>query len=177
MPTRSSSLRRRLQRVRLFLCDVDGVMTDGTVWMGGGKEWKRFGIRDGLGLKFLQQEGIRVGWISRRPSAVTRQRARELQIDFLIQSDGGKVAGVEAILRRAGLGWADVCFVGDDVVDVGVLQRAGVGVAVADAVREARAAARYVTRAPGGLGAVREVAELILKARNRWGAVVARYAA
>jgi 3-deoxy-D-manno-octulosonate 8-phosphate phosphatase (KDO 8-P phosphatase) len=108
---------------------------------------------------------------------VDGQRARELQIDFLIQSDGGKVAGVEAILRRAGLGWADVCYVGDDVVDVGVLQRAGVGVAVADAVREARAAARYVTRAPGGLGAVREVAELILKARNRWGAVVARYAA
>jgi 3-deoxy-D-manno-octulosonate 8-phosphate phosphatase (KDO 8-P phosphatase) len=177
MSTRlSSQLRARLRRIRLFLCDVDGVMTDGTVWMGSGLELKRFGIRDGLALKFLQRHGIRVGWVSRRPSDATRQRAADLKIDFLVQLDGGKVAAVESILRKSGLTWSQVCFVGDDIVDVGVLKQAGVGVAVADGVAEARAGAAYVTTAPGGQGAIREVAELILKAQGKWDRVIAEYA-
>jgi 3-deoxy-D-manno-octulosonate 8-phosphate phosphatase (KDO 8-P phosphatase) len=177
MPTRlSSQLRSRLRRIKLFLCDVDGVLTDGTVWMGGGIELKRFGIRDGLGLKFLQHNGIRVGWVSRRPSAATHQRAKDLKIDFLVQLDGGKVPAVESILKQIGLNWSEVCFVGDDIVDLGVLERVGLGVAVADGVAEARAAADYVTRAPGGHGAVREVAELILKAQDKWTRVVSHYA-
>ena len=176
MPTRlSPSLRKKLRGVKLFLCDVDGVLTDGSVWMGGGVETKRFNIRDGLGLKFLQRHGVQVGWVSRRPSSATRQRARNLKIDFLSESDSGKVAAVEAILRRVGVNWAQVCYVGDDVVDVEVLQRAGLGVAVADGVAEAKAAADYVTRAPGGRGAVREMVELILKAQNRWNDVLAEY--
>src|ERR1041385_6230520 len=101
MPKRlSSQLRSRLRRVKLFLCDVDGVLTDGTVYMGGGVESKRFNIRDGLGLKFLQRHGIKVGWVSRRPSQATRQRADDLKIDFLAQHDGGKIAAVESILRQ-----------------------------------------------------------------------------
>ena len=176
-PRPSPQLRSRLRRIRLFLCDVDGVMTDGAVWMGRGLEIKRFGIRDGLGLKFLQQHGIQVGWVSRRPSRATRQRAENLKIDFLIQRDSGKVAAVETLLRQTGLNWAAVCYVGDDVVDVGVLRRAGVGVAVADGVAEAKAAADYVTKASGGRGAVREMAELILKAQDRWKRVVSEYAA
>jgi len=171
-----SPFRSRLKRVKLVLCDVDGVLTDGAVWMGGGKESKRFNIRDGLGLKFLQQHDIRVGWVSRRPSPATQQRADDLKIDFLIQGDSGKVAAVESLLKRLGLNWSQVCFVGDDVVDVGVIERAGVGVAVADAVAEARAAADCVTRAAGGHGAIREVAEAILKAQGRWPAVVSEHA-
>ena len=175
MPNQVSPLRSRLRRIRLFLCDVDGVLTDGAVWMGGGKEWKRFNIRDGLGLKFLQSQGIRVGWVSRRPSPATKQRARDLKIDFLIQRDGGKVEGVEALLRDLRLNWKQVCYVGDDVVDVGVLERCGLSVAVADAVSEAKAAAHYTTKAPGGSGAIREIAELILKAQRRWKTVVEQY--
>src|SRR3954465_14772848 len=132
-------LRSRLRRVKLFLCDVDGVLTDGTVFMGGGVETKRFHIRDGLGLKFLQVHGIKVGWISRRPSSATQQRADDLKIDFLVQHNGGKIEGVEAILRQTGLKWGDVCYVGDDVVDLGVLERAGLAVAVGDGVAEAKA--------------------------------------
>ncbi|MFO1478418.1 MAG: HAD hydrolase family protein [Verrucomicrobiota bacterium] len=162
--------------MKLFLCDVDGVLTDGAVWMGGGSETKRFNIRDGLGMKFLQRQGIRVGWVSRRPSPATRQRAEDLKIDFLIQSDSGKVEAVAKLLRDLKLNWDDTCFVGDDVVDIGVLERAGVGVAVADAVPEAVAAARCVTRAPGGQGAVRETAEAILKAQGRWTAVISEHA-
>jgi 3-deoxy-D-manno-octulosonate 8-phosphate phosphatase (KDO 8-P phosphatase) len=176
MPTRlSAPLRKKLRGVKLFLCDVDGVLTDGSVWMGGGVETKRFNIRDGLGLKFLQRHGVKVGWVSRRPSSATRQRAQDLKIDFLSESDSGKVAAVESILGQIKLNWEQVCYVGDDVVDVEVLKRAGFGVAVADGVDEAKAAADYVTVARGGRGAVREAVELILKAQGRWDEVVAEY--
>jgi 3-deoxy-D-manno-octulosonate 8-phosphate phosphatase (KDO 8-P phosphatase) len=176
LDSRRSTLDQALRRVRLLLCDVDGVLTDGTVWMGNGVETKRFNIRDGLGMKILQQQGIKVGWVSRRPSSATQQRAEDLKVDFLIQSDSDKVAAVEAILRQTGLNWQEVCFVGDDVVDVGVLERAGVAAVVADGVPEAKAAADYVTKARGGHGAVREMVELILKANNKWPQAVSEYA-
>jgi 3-deoxy-D-manno-octulosonate 8-phosphate phosphatase (KDO 8-P phosphatase) len=176
MPISPAQLRPRLRRIKLFLCDVDGVLTDGTVWMGGGVETKRFHIRDGLGLKFLQRHGIKVGWVSRRPSSATTQRADDLKIDFLSQHNGGKIPAVEAILKQTNLNWNAVCYVGDDVVDVGVLDRAGVAVAVGDAVPEAKAAADYVTRAAGGQGAIREIAEMILKAQDKWRLIVSEYA-
>jgi 3-deoxy-D-manno-octulosonate 8-phosphate phosphatase (KDO 8-P phosphatase) len=177
MPAKTSpALRRKLTAVKLFLCDVDGVMTDGTVYMGSGMETKRFHIRDGLGLKFLQRHGIKVGWVSRRPSEATQQRADDLKIDFLVQHNGGKIEGVEAILRQTQLKWADVCYVGDDVVDIGVLDRVGLAVAVGDGVAEAKAAADYVTKARGGHGAIREIVEMILKAQNKWKLVVSEYA-
>ena len=172
----SPQLRSALKRVRLFLCDVDGVLTDGMVLMGGGVETKRFNIRDGLGLKFLQRHGIKVGWVSRRPSSATQQRAENLKIDFLSQKDGGKIEAVESILRQTGLDWPEVCFVGDDVVDLGVMERAGVAVAVGDGVAEVKGAADYVTKARGGHGAVRETVELILTAQGKWKLVIAEYA-
>ena len=177
LDARRSTLDQALRQVRLFLCDVDGVMTDGSVWMGAEVETKRFNIRDGLGLKFLQRNGIRVGWVSRRPSAATRPRAEDLKIDFLVQLDGGKVAAVESILRKSGLNWSQVCYVGDDIVDLGVMERVGVAVAVGDGVAEAKAAADYVTKAAGGRGAVRETVELILRAQDKWKSVIAEYAA
>jgi 3-deoxy-D-manno-octulosonate 8-phosphate phosphatase (KDO 8-P phosphatase) len=171
----SKPLTARLKRVKLFLCDVDGVLTDGAVWMGGGVEMKRFNIRDGLGLKFLQRHGIKVGWVSRRPSSATHQRAENLGIDFVSQKDGGKIDAVEDILRQTGFAWADICYVGDDVVDLGVMERAGFAVAVGDGVAEAKAAADYVTKAVGGNGAIREIVELILRAQDKWKLVVAEY--
>ena len=170
-----SLLRKKLARVKLFLCDVDGVLTDGTVLMGNGVETKRFNIQDGLGLRLLQREGIKVGWISRRPSTATEQRARDLKVDFLRQIDGNKVDAVEAILEETRLSWPQVCYVGDDIVDLGVLKRAGVAVAVTNAIREAKDMADYITRAEGGHGAVREVVELILKTQNKWRRLVQEY--
>ena len=171
----TSALKRKLARVRLFLCDVDGVLTDGTVLMGGGIESKRFNIRDGLGLRLLQREGIKVGWVSRRPSGATQQRADDLKIDFLVQGDRNKVEAVVAILRQTGVEWTEVCYLGDDIVDLGVLKRAGVAVAVGDAIAEAKGAADYVTKAAGGHGAVREAVDLILKAQNKWRRLVQEY--
>jgi len=166
------SLQTRLRRVGLFLCDVDGILTDASVFMGPGAEWKRFNIRDGLGLRLLQQAGIKVGWISRRPSPATTARAEDLQIDFLVQTKGSKVVAAEDIIRKTGLNWEQVAYLGDDIVDLGMLMRAGLAVSVPDGNAEARKAAHYVTKLAGGQGAVREVVEMILKAQRRWASIV-----
>ncbi len=170
------TLKTRLTRVGLFLCDVDGVLTDASVFIGGKQEIKSFNILDGLGLVLLRRAGIKVGWISSRPSPATKLRAKELKIDFLAQSKDSKVAAVESILARTGLTWAQVCYVGDDIVDLGALKRAGLAVAVANGVAEVKAVSHHVTKAGGGHGAVREVVEMILKAQNKWAGLVAGYA-
>jgi 3-deoxy-D-manno-octulosonate 8-phosphate phosphatase (KDO 8-P phosphatase) len=173
----SARLEAALKQIRLLLCDVDGVLTDASVFVGGREEVKQFNIQDGLGLVKLRRQGLKVGWISSRPSPATTRRARELKIDFLRQEKGSKVCVVESLLAQTGFRWEDVCYVGDDIVDLGLLKRAGVAVAVANGVAEARAVADYITRASGGHGAVREVVELILKAQRKWERVVAECAA
>ena len=173
----SSSLKRKLARIKLFLCDVDGVLTDGSIFIGGEREFKRFNIRDGLGLVLARRAGLKIGWISARPSAATELRAQELKIDFLVQQSDrlGKAGAIEKLLAQEKLSWNDVCFIGDDIVDLGPLKRAGFSVAVADGVAEAKVAAHFVTRAAGGRGAVREVVEMILRAQGKWDAFVAHY--
>jgi 3-deoxy-D-manno-octulosonate 8-phosphate phosphatase (KDO 8-P phosphatase) len=173
----STPLKKKLARLKLFLCDVDGVLTDGSIFIGGEREFKRFNIRDGLGLVLARRAGLKVGWVSARPSAATQLRAAELKIDFLVQQDDrtGKTAAIEQLLAREKLGWAEVCFVGDDIIDLGPLQRAGFSVAVGDAVAEAKAAAHFITQASGGRGAVREAVEMILKAQGKWGPFLEKY--
>ncbi|HEY1661951.1 MAG TPA: HAD hydrolase family protein [Verrucomicrobiae bacterium] len=173
----SSSLKKRLKRIKLFLCDVDGVLTDGSIFIGGEREFKRFNIRDGLGLVLARRAGLKIGWVSARPSEATRLRAEELKIHFLVQQGDklSKSGAIENLLAAEKLNWEDVCFVGDDVVDIGPLSRAGVGVAVADARPEALAAADFVTQAIGGRGAVREIIEMILQAQKKWEPAIAVY--
>jgi 3-deoxy-D-manno-octulosonate 8-phosphate phosphatase (KDO 8-P phosphatase) len=176
-PEITPELQARLAKIKLFLCDVDGILTDSSIFIGLAEEIKRFHIRDGLGLVMLREQGIKVGWVSRRPSTATTRRAQELKIDFLEQHNSGKVAVVENLLTKTGLGWDEVSYMGDDVVDLGVMRRVGVAATVADAVDEAKAAAHYVTKANGGRGGVREVVELILKAQDRWKDVLTQYTA
>jgi 3-deoxy-D-manno-octulosonate 8-phosphate phosphatase (KDO 8-P phosphatase) len=168
----NAGLKAKLAKVRLFLCDVDGVLTDGMVLMGNGVESKRFNIVDGLGMRLLQHAGVKVGWVSRRPSSATTMRAHDLKIDHLLQIEGSKVQAIEALLQETGHGWDEVCYVGDDIVDLGALTRAGVAVGVANAIEEVKAVADYVTLREGGHGAVREVIDMILKAQDRWTAVI-----
>ena len=176
-PSHKISLHARLAKVKLFLCDVDGVLTNGTVLIGDGKEYKSFSIQDGLGMLLLQRHGIKVGWVSNRASPATRQRSEELKMDFLFQAKGSKVSAIESILATAGVGWEEVCFMGDDVVDLGALKRAGVAVAVANAIAEVKAVAHYVTRAAGGQGAVREVVTLLLQSQNKWAQIIREHSA
>jgi 3-deoxy-D-manno-octulosonate 8-phosphate phosphatase (KDO 8-P phosphatase) len=176
--TKSKSLQTRLRRIKLFLCDVDGVLTDGSIFIGGEREFKRFNIRDGLGLVLARRAGLKVGWVSARPSAATQLRADELKIDFLVQQGDhvGKTEAIEQLLAREKLNWSEVCFVGDDIIDLGPLTRAGLAVAVGDAVPEAKAAAHWVAKAAGGHGAVREVLEAILQAQKKWEPFLKHYA-
>jgi 3-deoxy-D-manno-octulosonate 8-phosphate phosphatase (KDO 8-P phosphatase) len=175
----SSSIRQRAKRVKLFLCDVDGVLTDGSIFIGGEREFKRFNIRDGLGLVLARRAGLKVGWVSARPSLATKMRAEELKIDFLVQQGDGtsKTAAIEQLLAAQKLTWAETCFVGDDIIDLGPLTRVGLAVAVGDAAPEAQAAAHYVTKAVGGRGAVREALEMILQAQRKWTPFVKHYSA
>jgi 3-deoxy-D-manno-octulosonate 8-phosphate phosphatase (KDO 8-P phosphatase) len=172
-----SPLHSRLANIKLFLCDVDGVLTDGSIYIGGSQEVKRYNIQDGLGLVLLRRAGIKCGWVSSRPSPATTLRARELKITFLVQQKDrlSKAAAIEKILAREKLSWDEVCYMGDDIVDLGPLRKAGIGIAVANAVAEAKAAADFVTRAAGGGGAVREVIEMILQAQGKWDGIVAGY--
>lgn len=176
-PKISAAIRKRAAHVKLFLCDVDGVLTDGSIFIGGEKEFKRFNIRDGLGLVLARRAGLKIGWVSARPSEATKMRADELKIHFLIQQGDKttKSKAIEELLTKENLSWDEVCFVGDDVVDLGPLAKAGIGVAVADGVAEARTAADLVTKANGGRGAVREVIEMILRAQNKWDSTIAVY--
>jgi 3-deoxy-D-manno-octulosonate 8-phosphate phosphatase (KDO 8-P phosphatase) len=173
----STAIRQRAARIKLFLCDVDGVLTDGSIFIGGEKEFKRFNIRDGLGLVLARRAGLKVGWVSARPSLATKLRADELKIDFLVQQNDAtsKTAAIEKLLASEKLSWNDVCFVGDDIIDLGPLTRAGLAVAVGDGVAEAQAAAHYVTKNAGGRGAVREAVELILRAQGKWTQFVEKY--
>ncbi len=180
MPAKiSAAIRQRAARIKLFLCDVDGVLTDGSVFIGGEREFKRFNIRDGLGIVLARRAGLKVGWVSARPSPATELRAKELQVDFLVQQGDNlsKTGAIERLLAQEKLNWSEVCFIGDDIIDLGPLTRAGLSVVVGDAMPEAKAAAHLTTKAVGGHGAVRETVELILKAQGKWQPFLKQYAA
>jgi 3-deoxy-D-manno-octulosonate 8-phosphate phosphatase (KDO 8-P phosphatase) len=174
MTNPAPSLDQRLAPVRLFLCDVDGILTDTSVFMGSPDEVKRFNIMDGLGLRVIQREGIKVGWVSNRPSFATTQRANDLKIDFLVQAhDGDKVAAVQRILEQTAVPWEHLCYMGDDIVDLGVLKRAGFAATVPHALAEVKQLSHYITKREGGEGAVREVIDMILKAQGKWEKLIA----
>jgi 3-deoxy-D-manno-octulosonate 8-phosphate phosphatase (KDO 8-P phosphatase) len=173
LPELTPELQRRCERIELILSDVDGVLTDGHLVVDSrGVESQRFHIRDGLGIRLWHRAGFRFGVLSHRGSQGLRIRAAELGIQIVRQSVENKLAAAKETIAEHGLSLEQVCYIGDDLLDLGLLRRAGLAVAVADAVPEVRAVAHYVTRTPGGQGAVREVVELLLRAKDRWEALV-----
>ena len=167
---------RRAERVKLLLMDCDGVLTDGRITLvEGGDEQKSFHTRDGHGLVLLHRAGLRSGIISGRTSQLVSMRAADLGVAYVRQGALDKLEVFEELLAEAGVRKAEVAYVGDDVVDIPLMRRSGLAVAVADAGRDTREAAHYVTKLPGGFGAVREVCELILKAQGRWDDLMKRY--
>jgi len=168
------------RRIKVVGLDVDGVFTDGGVYIGlvahHPLEFKRFHVQDGLGVKLLRTAGLPVILVSGRASEASEARATEMEVDELIEvAPEAKLAALEKALERRGLGLDGCAYVGDDLADVPVLQAVALPIAVANAAAEVKAAARLVTAVPGGQGAVREVAELLLKARGDWPALLERY--
>lgn len=163
------TLRERCTAIELLLVDVDGVLTAGGIVYGCPElEIKAFHVRDGSGLKIWHQTGKRTGLLTGRRSPLVERRAAELGIGFVVQGAADKLPAYRRLLEEAGVTDEAVCYVGDDVPDVPPLRLCGLAVAVADACPEARAAAHYLTRTPGGRGAVRETIELILRCQGRW---------
>jgi 3-deoxy-D-manno-octulosonate 8-phosphate phosphatase (KDO 8-P phosphatase) len=155
----------RARRVRLLVLDVDGVLTDGRLYISAaGEEFKVFHVRDGSGLVAVQRAGITVAIISGRDSAAVATRAAELGIRHTRQGVGDKGAELDSLLRELGFGAGETACVGDDTPDLPMLRAAGLAVAVADAHPAAKAAAHWITPSPGGRGAVRDVCDLLLSA-------------
>lgn len=158
----------RARAVRLAIFDVDGVLTDGTLYIGAqGEAFKAFNILDGHGVKMLQAAGIATAIISGRSSEAVSRRAAELGIAHVVQGSSDKVAALDELVAALGLEASACAFVGDDLPDLGAMRRCGFAVAVANATDGVKAAAHYVTRASGGRGAVREFCELVLRAQGQ----------
>jgi 3-deoxy-D-manno-octulosonate 8-phosphate phosphatase (KDO 8-P phosphatase) len=164
----------RAKKIKLFLMDVDGTLTDGGVCLisppGGGEilEMKVFNAKDGAGLTLAHIMGIRTGFITGRKSPAVQQRAKEVHVDYVYLGQATKTAAFEECMQKAGVTAEETAYMGDDLPDLPLALRAGLAVAVADAAVELKAACHFVTNAPGGKGSAREVIELILKAQGRW---------
>ena len=169
-------LRERISRVRLMIFDVDGVLTDGRViYLDNGTEIKEFDARDGHGIKLLQRAGIEVALISGRATPAVEHRAAGLGIQRVYQGIKVKVEAYRGLLADTGYTEAQTGYMGDDLIDIPVMRRAGFAVAVADCSPHLLPYAHYVTRSRGGRGAAREVCEMILMVQNLWESVTARY--
>lgn len=164
-----AKLQEKARRIRMVILDVDGVLSDGTINVSGsGELYKAFFVRDGLGIKMLQKAGIPVGIITGRSSDIVARRAEELGITDLAQGQRFKTHAWEAMLARRGLENEEVAYMGDDVPDLPLLMRAGLSATPADGIADLDGLVDFRSHFPGGRGAVRELAELILRAQDRW---------
>lgn len=159
----------RASRVRLLVLDVDGVLTDGGLFVSAsGEEAKRFHVHDGLALVAARRAGLQIAVLSSRASAAVTRRMAELGVSEVHQGVADKAGALDALRERLGLAVADVAMMGDDLQDLPAMGRAGLALAPANAAAEVRRAAHWVARRRGGDGAVREAVEMLLKARRAW---------
>lgn len=172
----SSAVRQKAKKIRLLLLDVDGVLTDGRIIIDDrGAETKQFDVRDGQGIALLMRAGIQVGFITGRSSKVVEYRARELGVRIVYQGVESKADAYQEIQRETGFAEAQIAYVGDDVIDLPILHRVGLAVTVKDSWPELLPIVDFVTEKCGGRGAVREIAELLLRAQSRWVELTKQY--
>jgi 3-deoxy-D-manno-octulosonate 8-phosphate phosphatase (KDO 8-P phosphatase) len=172
----SNDIEARARSVRLLLFDVDGVLTDGKVLIhADGSESKQFAIKDGIAIVLAQRHGLLTGVLSGRASPATLHRAQQLGMAVVYDNVTTKVETYAQILAAHGLTDEEVAYMGDDLLDLPVLARAGLSAAPADAVPEVRQRVHWVSRTRGGEGAARDLVELVLRAQGKWDAVVASF--
>ena len=173
----SPALKKRAAQIKILLMDVDGTMTDGSVILlsqpdGTALEIKSFDAHDGQGLTLAHTAGLRTGCITGRESSALLRRAQEMRMEFVYMKQPLKMPAYEDILRITGASDLEVAFVGDDLPDIPLMRRAGLAVAVGDAVPEVKKAAHYTTKAVAGHGAIREAVEVVLKSKGLWDAMI-----
>ncbi len=172
----SEDVRQRILKIKAVIFDIDGVLTDGRIVLGNyGDELKFFDAQDGLGLVLLRRAGFKTAMVSSRKSRINQKRARETDVTRLYQNVSDKRGGFDKLLRKFKIAADEACFVGDDLVDIPALVKAGLAVAVQNAAPAVKEIAHYVTEKEGGRGAAREISDLLLKTQGRWDALVKPY--
>jgi len=175
--TGSLKLEERIRRIKLLMLDIDGILTDGRIiYDNRGNELKFFDVQDGFGIVLLRRVGIETFIMTANKSKVVSRRAKDFNIKHVYQNCFDKLRVFEDIIKRFNLSPDEICFMGDDLIDVPVLKRVGFAVSVPNAVQESKDAAHYITARPGGRGAVREICDLIVKTQNKWDDIMSRYA-
>ncbi|MCK5214780.1 MAG: HAD-IIIA family hydrolase [Candidatus Omnitrophica bacterium] len=169
-------MNEKLQKIQVLVMDVDGVLTDGRIIIDNdGKEIKHFNVKDGYGIHLFKKAGYKTAIISARESAPVSIRAEALGINRVYQDANPKTEAYQKLLAEFSVKDENVCFIGDDLTDIGVLRKVGFAVAVNDAAAEVKKSVHYVTEQKGGFGAVREVIEVILKSQKKWQEVISDY--
>ncbi|MBU0682697.1 MAG: HAD-IIIA family hydrolase [Candidatus Omnitrophota bacterium] len=172
----SSKLIEKARKIKLLALDVDGVLTDGRIIYGNsGEEIKNFDVNDGFGITLIRRSGIKCVILTAQGAPLVKKRARELKIDKVYQNFHYKIEAFAKIKNKFKVEEDEICFAGDDLVDIPVLKRVGLAVCPRNAMEEVKAFAHYVTEKPGGAGAVREICNFILKAQGTWEKVTSRY--
>ncbi len=163
------TLFEKAQKIRLLICDVDGVLTDGKIYIGNeGELFKAFDVKDGLGIKMLLANGIDVAILTARSSEILKKRTQELGITNVLQGQRDKVKGLQELLSVTGFKPENIAYIGDDLPDYAVIQQVGLAACPSNAVKEIERLADFKSAHEGGAGAVRELAEYILKAQGKW---------
>jgi len=166
----------KAKKVKLLLLDVDGVLTDGRIiYDSKGREIKFFYVHDGMGVYLLKKAGIPTVLVTAKGSSAIKPRARDMQVEAVFENVSPKTYILDKVLKRFKVEPEEICFVGDDLVDLGLMKRVGFRVAVFNACSEIKSLAHYITLKEAGKGAVREIAEIILKAKGVWEALVKEY--
>ncbi len=172
----SPEINEKLKIIKMLILDIDGVMTDGRiVYSGYGEELKFFDVQDGFGITLLNRAGIKTAIITAKKSKIVKHRARDLKVAKAYQGFIDKLIPFTNLLKTFNIKPEEVCFVGDDLIDIPVLKRVGLAVAVPNAVEEVKKCAHFITQNKGGRGAVREICDLILKSQDKWDLATSKY--
>ena len=174
--TFTADLKDKARRIKLLLLDVDGVLTDGRiVYDSRGRDMKFFDVHDGLGVHVLSRAGIKTILITAKGSPAIKPRARDMRVEEIIENVFPKCSALDRITKKYKVETSEICFVGDDLVDLSLMKKVGLPIAVFNAAPEIKQVASYITIREGGRGAVREVAELLLKSQDKWQEALSKY--
>lgn len=172
----SPGLLEKASKVKLFILDVDGVMTDGKIYYGNfGDELKAFDVKDGFGVVLMGRAGIETVIITAKKSKIVRFRAKDMGVKRVYENSSNKLKIFNKLLKKYRIKSEETCYIGDDLLDVPVLKEAGLSVTVPQAVDEVKGVVSYTTKANAGSGAIREVCELILRSQGKWDEVTSKY--
>ncbi len=171
-----NKLLQRIKKISMLICDVDGVLTRGGIILGSnGQEFKIFDVQDGMGISLAKQAGLKTGVITGRKSEAVVRRAEELKFDVIYQGKKDKLQTLGAIIKDFNINYENICYIGDDLLDMAIMKKSGVSAAPSNARKEVKEISDIVTEKKGGGGAVRELVETILKAQNKWENIVDKY--